>query len=195
VLTILDNDGPGRLEFSAHLYGQRGAGTAQITVNRIGGSGGAISVQFNTSNGTATAGGLHGHADDPQLGQRRRRAWHVYVPVFPDVLVEASETVNLALSNPTGGATLGSQNTSTLLITDDAPPTAGRLRFASATYVVGETAGNATIAVSRVGGSTGAVSVDFATVAEARPSPAPTTWARAARLPGQTAMSRTRPST
>ncbi|MBK8741933.1 MAG: hypothetical protein IPM02_21570 [Betaproteobacteria bacterium] len=40
----------------ADLHGERGSGSAQITVNRIGGRGGAISVQFNTSNGTATAG-------------------------------------------------------------------------------------------------------------------------------------------
>ena len=167
VLTILDNDGPGRLEFSAPTYTvSESAGSAQIIVNRVGGSGGAISVQFNTSNGTATAGADYA-ATPTTLNWANGDAgpWYVYVPVFPDALVEASETVHLALSNPTGGATLGSQNASTLIITDDAPPTTGRLRFSSATYAVSETAGTAAITVSRVGGSTGAASVAYATVA------------------------------
>jgi len=41
------------------------------------------------------------------------------VPILADCLDEADETVNLALSNPTGGALLGPQSTAVLTITDN----------------------------------------------------------------------------
>jgi hypothetical protein len=46
------------------------------------------------------------------------------VPIIDDTLVESSETVNLALSAPTGGAALGAQATAILTIIDNdgAPP-------------------------------------------------------------------------
>src|SRR5262249_37746871 len=59
-LTIADNDFPGangKLQFSATGYSvNEGAGTATITVTRTGGGDGAVSVDYASGGGAATAG-------------------------------------------------------------------------------------------------------------------------------------------
>ena len=61
MLTITDNDvalPAGTLQFSAATYSVgENAGNAAVIVTRTGGSSGAVSVSFATSNGTATAPG------------------------------------------------------------------------------------------------------------------------------------------
>jgi hypothetical protein len=77
---------------------------------------------------------------------------------------EGDETVNLALSTPTGGASLGGQTSAVLTITENDPvPPSGRLEFSAATYTVTENGVSALITVDRVGGSFGPVGVSYAT--------------------------------
>ncbi|MBC7929317.1 MAG: hypothetical protein H7Z38_02020 [Rubrivivax sp.] len=159
-----DTPSPGTLQFSLESYSvDEGDGTATINVTRTGGNNGAVSADFATSNGTATANpnddytatsGTLNFAD----GEETRKTFTV--SITNDTLDEPNETVNLALTNPTGGATLGAQSAATLAINDDdAEPT---LQFSSATYNVGEGGGTATITVTRTGGSN-AVSVSYNT--------------------------------
>ncbi len=123
--TILNDDQPNstQLQFNSATYSvNEGGGTATISLTRTGGSSGAVSVQYATSNGSATAGqdytatsGTLTWAD----GDSSPRSFTV--PITDDTLNEANETVNVALSNPGGGATLGSPSTAVLTIVDDDP--------------------------------------------------------------------------
>ena len=98
-------------------------GTATITVTRTGGSEGAVSVAFATSNGTATAGADYTTRTGTLNFAPGVTTQTFTIPILDDTVSEAEETVNLTLSNPTGGATLGAPSTAVLTLTDDdAPP-------------------------------------------------------------------------
>jgi len=116
---------PGTLEFSAVDYpvaeGDAGARTVTVAVRRTGGTLGAVSVDYSTSDGTATLGdndygdtwGTLNWADGD--GSNKTFA----VTVNGDVNVENREYFNLVLSNATGGATVGPQSMATVTIIDD----------------------------------------------------------------------------
>jgi len=163
VLSTGGNDEPGTLRFSAPTYSVSEGGTATITVTRVGGDDGAVTVDFATSNGSAVAGadytarsGTLSWADDDDDPKT------FTVPSLEDAAVESDETVNLALSSPTGGAGLGSPSTATLTIRDDdsAPPGGppGSLAFGAAETAAEESGGPASVTVTRTGGTSGGVS-------------------------------------
>jgi hypothetical protein len=155
---------PGAIGFAQAVFtGGESSGTVTITVSRSGGSLGAVSVNYATSNGTAGAGdytstnGTLSWAD----GDAANKTFTV--TLTPDVLVEGDETVNLSLSLPTGGSVLGLSSAVLVITDDDAGGTSGVIQFSSATYSVNEGAGTATITATRTGPSTGAVAVTYAT--------------------------------
>ncbi|MCA1618171.1 MAG: DUF4214 domain-containing protein [Acidobacteria bacterium] len=117
-------DIPGTLQFSAATYAAGEAGTnATVTVTRADGSDRAVSVSYATSNGTAVAGVDYTAAGGTLNFAAGETSKTFNVAVSDDSLDEPDETVNLTLSGPTGGATLGTQTTATLTITDnDAAP-------------------------------------------------------------------------
>jgi hypothetical protein len=127
VLTITNDDTApviGTLQFSASSYtkaeGNSGSSTATITVTRAGGSAGAVGVSFATSNGTATAGSDYTATNGTLSwanGETGAKTFNVAVQ--GDTTVEPDETVNLTLSSPTGGATLGNPASVTLTILND----------------------------------------------------------------------------
>ena len=167
-LTITDDDAPapaGTLQFSAPTYGVGEAGVqATITVTRTGGSTGAVTVQYGSTDGSATAGADYTAASGTLSWADQDAAGKTFtVPVTDDAADEPDETVLLSLASPTGGAVLGAPVAATLTITDnDAPSPAGTLQFSAPTYGVGEAGAQATVTVTRTGGSTGAISVQYA---------------------------------
>jgi probable HAF family extracellular repeat protein len=116
---------PGALQFSAATEVVGEAGTnATVTVTRAGGSDEAVSVGYATSNGTATAGADYTATSGTLNFADGETSKSFNVAVSDDTLDEADETVNLTLSGPAGGATLGTQSTAVLNITDnDSAPT------------------------------------------------------------------------
>ncbi|HEU5179236.1 MAG TPA: Calx-beta domain-containing protein [Candidatus Polarisedimenticolia bacterium] len=162
VLTITDNDVGGALKFSVAAYTvSEATATATVTVTRSGGTASGVTVDYATSNGTGTVGSDYTAAAGTLSFGSGVTSKTFTVPILPDTLDEANETILLTLSNPTGGATLTTPNPATLTITDN--DVGGALKFSAATYNVGEAGGSATITVTRSGGTASGVTVEYGT--------------------------------
>jgi hypothetical protein len=159
LLTIVDNDAPGMLAFSAATYSHAENGSARITVSRTKGLASGVTVDYATSDATATAGSDY-TASSGTLSFGVASASFA-VPITNDTLAEGNETINLRLNNPTGGATLGARDTALLTLLDNDFP--GVIAFRYASYSRGEAGASATISVTRTKGLASGVSVDYAT--------------------------------
>ncbi len=164
-ITVQGSSAPGTLGFTTAGYSvAETGGHATITLQRTGGNSGTVGVSYATSAGTAVAGTNYTSASGTlswAAGDTSQKSFNV--PVIDDGVQDGTHTVNLTLSNATGGATLG-QASAVLSITDnDKPASAGNLAFGAAAYSAAENAGTAAITVNRGGGSAGAVSVHYAT--------------------------------
>ena len=162
-LTIIDDDGPGAIQFSAASYSvNEGVGTSSFAVTRTGGNTGAI-----TANCSTTAAGVSPatvNVDYTQVtnqllswGDGDSSSKSCTVTILTDASVESSETFGLSLS----GTNIGAQSTATVTILDD--DGTGSLQFSTSGYTGAENGGPITITVTRTGGSLGQVSVDAAT--------------------------------
>ena len=83
------------------------------------------------------------------------------VPICADTAIEASKTIEMSLSNPTGPVSLGPVTAATLTLVDN--DLAGAFRFASAASSASETQASVTVTVVRTSTGGGA-SVDWAVV-------------------------------
>lgn len=108
------------LQFSAATYSINENGTsATITVTATPAPAAPVSVNYASSNGTAVAGVDYTTATGTLNFGTGVASQTFSVPISNDTTVEGNETVNLALSAPTGGATLGTPATATLTISND----------------------------------------------------------------------------
>jgi hypothetical protein len=167
ILTITEDDPvppAGSLQFSAPTYTEAENGTtATITVTRVNGSFGTVGVDYASSDGTASAGSDYTAVSGSLSFADGSTSETFTIDIFNDADYEGDETVNLTLSNPSGGAGLDSPSAAVLIITEDDPvPPAGSLQFSATSYKVRESRTRATITVTRVGGSFGTVGVDYA---------------------------------
>jgi|GEM_PF-1670230 len=98
----------------------------QVTVTRTGGSSGSVAATINLTNGTATAVSDYNNTSITVTFADGEITKTVSIPIVNDNLIEGNETVNLTLTNPTNGATIGTQNTATLTIVDNDLPNIGK---------------------------------------------------------------------
>ena len=120
----------GQLAFNTGVYGvNENGGTATITVLRSTGSAGTATVNYSTSNGTATAGAACTAGVD-YLAASGSLTWNsndsssktFTITICNDGSIEENETINLTLSNAGGTASLGTLTAATLTIGDDDGP-------------------------------------------------------------------------
>jgi hypothetical protein len=123
---IHDDDNPGKFGFSAASYDvNEGAGGKIILVHRTDGIGGTVTVDYATTNsGTATANTDFTPVSGTLTFLEGEETKTFIVSVFDDQTAEQTETINLILSNPTGGATLGTSSALINIADNDAAATA-----------------------------------------------------------------------
>lgn len=108
---------------------QESAGTAVVRVQRSGGYMGAVSIQYATSDGTATAGGDYTATSGTltwDAGDTTERSFTV--SIADDAQVEGDEGIVITLSNPSGGASIEGTATYNLTIGSNdvtTPPPSG----------------------------------------------------------------------
>jgi hypothetical protein len=164
ILTITDNDVPASgFKFSAATYSRTESGSAAITIQRTSSASAQAVTVATSNNGTAAVGADYTAVTQTVSFAAGQASKTVSVPILADTLVEGNESVNLTLSNPTNGGTLGAQRTAVLTITDD--DTTATLQFQSGVYTVSEAGPGALVTVTRTGGTGGAVTVSYATSA------------------------------
>ena len=121
-MTVEDND-PGRVQFSAGSYSvEEKDRSAVITVVRTSSSSGEIRVDYGTVNGTASAGADYEGISGTLTFHDGEVSKTFSVSILDDSVAEEEKTVKLSLSNPTGGAVLGTPSTAILTIEDDDRP-------------------------------------------------------------------------
>ena len=159
-LTIVDDDLPQRgiiyLNSGSYTVGEDRTGYIRLV--RSNGSDGEVSVTITPADGSAFAPSDYTNTPITVIFADGETNKTVAIPVVDDSVYEATETVNLTLSNPTGGATLGTQQTAILNIVDnDAVP--GTIQFSNTTYSINENGTPVTAAtLTRTNGSDGEVS-------------------------------------
>ncbi len=150
----------GSLRFANSSFAATEGQQASLTVQRTGGSTGAISVQYQVIPATATA--------DDYVLQSGTLSWNagniadqsIAISTVGDGVNEGLERLLIRLVSPSGGATLGDIATASLYIGD--PGAAVEIAFAESTLGIPERGfGTAVVVLKRSGSAAGAVSVDY----------------------------------
>jgi hypothetical protein len=145
----ITNDDSTTVQLSASNYNvNEGGVSATITVNRTGDTSGAATVDFATSDGTASQIQDYVLANGTLSFAAGDTSKTFLVLIIDDAFVESAETLNVTLSNPVGAA-LVAPSTATVTITDN--DTVGLIspapkRFAAALNGAQETPANGSTA-------------------------------------------------
>lgn len=119
-LTIGDRTPPAPIQFESATYSVlETAGVATISLVRGGDLDQPATVRYaTTEGGTATAGLDYTPVAGTATFPAGVATVHFDVPVRRDIAIEGVETINLALSGPSAGSTLGTRATAVLTIVD-----------------------------------------------------------------------------
>lgn len=113
----------GALRFSLAAYTVIEGNTATITVQRVGGDDGAVSVNYSAAAGSASAADFTPKSGTLNWADNDDNSKTFTVATTNDSASESNETIELTLSAPGGGASLGVPSSALLTIQDnDANP-------------------------------------------------------------------------
>ncbi|HRD69289.1 MAG TPA: Calx-beta domain-containing protein, partial [Legionella sp.] len=118
--TITDNDTAPSITIDDVTINE-GAGTATFTVTLSAASGQSVSVNYASSNGTATASNDYTAVNGTLTFAPGTTTQTITVPIINDTIFEGSEAFNINLTNPVNATISDSQGVGTLIDNDSAP--------------------------------------------------------------------------
>ncbi len=122
-IAIIDDDipKPGTLAFSNAQFTVNEDGTPVnvVIINRTGGSDGQVGATIALSDGTAKRPNDYPNNSIPVIFNNGETSKTITIPIVDDLQFEGSETLDLTLTNATGGATISAQDKATLTIVDN----------------------------------------------------------------------------
>jgi uncharacterized delta-60 repeat protein len=141
-VTINDSEDEPRgvFQFASNTSAVTEGDTTVISVQRVGGAGGTVSVTYDIRASTGANAASNGHDFTAASGVLTfavgETSKSFSVPTLNDADYEGPETVSLVLSSPTGGAGLGNPVIATLIIDDSdddsSPPQVAEVQFVTA---------------------------------------------------------------
>jgi hemoglobin-like flavoprotein len=153
---------PGTLQLSTNSQLKfENSGSFTINVTRTNGSTGTVTVHYATADGTAKAPSDYTGTSGTLTFNDGETSKPITVPIIDDNTPEGMESFTLTLSNPTGGAVLGSTTSANLFIQDNEDPTLSISDVSQAEGNSGTTAFTFTVTSSNA--ITNDVSVSYAT--------------------------------
>jgi len=117
--TIVDDDNPGKFSFALAPYSGTEHDSVLVTVVRTDGDAGTVSVDYLATGGTATPITDYAPTSGTLVFGDGETTKTFFVPLADDTNPEPTESVNLVLSNPIGGAILGVPSVAVLNIFDN----------------------------------------------------------------------------
>lgn len=169
----------GTIRLTSPFYSiDENGGTIRVTVVRVGGFQGTVTVNYSMSGGSAVHGTDFTATSGTLTFSGKETSKNLLIPIIDNTRGEGNRTFTVTLSNLKGGATLASPSSTQVTIIDNetaasssstsgisqAPTNPnGTFMFSALVYAVNENDTSTIITVNRVGGSQGAVSVNYAT--------------------------------
>ncbi|HEX8558432.1 MAG TPA: Calx-beta domain-containing protein [Pyrinomonadaceae bacterium] len=161
--TILNDEATSNFSMGGpNLFAEENAGSFKVTVTRTGSLAGGVSVNYSTSNGTATAGSDYTAASGTLTFGEGETVKEFSIAITNDTLDEPEETISLNLSGGFGGLP-GSSTFATLHVGDNDDPPTFQLNQAAYTVVEGNV--NVNVTITRTGGTNGGALVVYSATA------------------------------
>lgn len=132
-------------------------GTAMVTVARSGSLAGAVTVNYATSDGSAVAPADYASVSGTVAFAAGETSKTIAVPTVDDSIYEGAEAFTVALSSPSGGASIAVPNATVTINDNEVVP---QFVISNASVVEG---GTAILTVTRSGATGSTVGVNYAT--------------------------------
>lgn len=158
-LKAFTNEAPPQISISPTSYTvAENGGSITLTINRSVNTYGPLTVNYATSNGTASAGSDYTPVSGTITFADGEISKTISIPILDDSIFEPAESFNLTLSNPSKGILI-SANATIQIIDNDA-----QIAFNPSTYNVDENVGAVTLTIARTQNTSDTLSIEYITV-------------------------------